>query len=124
MARAIPGPPGPKRECDHCQANDAPDLGPCCICEKTQGVRNIIMLSRRGVVSGHGWGCAQCDLPADGALAVLCDECTAEFQVDESVLKTACRGYPATEGRIAIADLPPGEFDHDPAKHAMTRHAR
>jgi hypothetical protein len=97
--------------------DDEPDLGPCCMCETTEGVMNIIVLSRRSAIPGHGWGCFSCGLPADGAFAVLCDDCLGLWQQDESRLMIACRGYPATEGRIPIADLPPGKFDHDDSKH-------
>jgi hypothetical protein len=95
--------------------DDAPSLGPCCICEGLAGVCNIIMLDRRCAVSGHGWGCAVCDLPADGASAVLCDDCMELYRREPERLTIACRGYPATDGRIAIAELPP--FGHDMTKH-------
>jgi hypothetical protein len=101
--------------------DDDTKLGPCCMCEATEGVRNILMLSRRGVVKGHGWGCVECDLPTDGAIVVLCDACLAIYQADESALRFACRGYPASEGRVPIADLPPGVFDHDESKHKEER---
>jgi hypothetical protein len=94
-----------------------PDLGPCCICESTENVHNVIMLDRRGAVPGHGWGCVVCGLPSDGASAVLCDACLPRWQTDESLLKIACRGYPKSDGRIPIAELPPGPFDHDTARH-------
>ena len=93
--------------------SDHPNLGPCCMCEGLEGVKNIITLSRRSAVPGHGWGCLVCDLPSDGAYAVLCDDCTSRWQEEPERLKTACRGYPS-EGRIAIKDLPEGHFDHDP----------
>jgi hypothetical protein len=67
------------------------------------------------------WGCFSCRLPNDGALAVLCDACLERWKDDESILKTACRGYPATDGRIAIAELPPGDFRHNDAAHAADR---
>lgn len=88
------------------------DLGPCCTCGTRVGVTNIVMLPLRGPSPGTGWGCVVCDLPADGAIAVLCDACT------EQPIKTVCDGYPKEGKRVAIDDLPPGEFDHDAAKHA------
>lgn len=90
-----------------------PSLGPCCGCTGTTLVRNVIMLNQRAAVPGHGWGCVVCRLPFDGAYAVLCDGCLRAWQANPATLKTACRGYPGTEGRIPIADLPPGVFDHD-----------
>jgi hypothetical protein len=98
-----------------CDEADAPSLGPCCVCERTEGVRNIVMLDRRAAIPGHGWGCAICHLPGDGAYAVLCDECLPKWRLDETILTLVCRGYPATEGRIPIAALPPGYFNHDPS---------
>jgi hypothetical protein len=94
------------------------DLGPCCMCETSQGVTNIIMLDRRCAVPGHGWGCVVCHLPNDGAVAVLCDDCHELYRRRPEYLLDACRGHPATEGRIAIEDLPPGPFAHDLTKHA------
>ena len=99
------------------QDGDLPGLGPCCMCERPDGVRNIVILHRRNAVPGHGWGCFVCGLPPDGASAVLCDLCADIYQADNSLLTTACRGYPGSDGRIAIAELPPGSFDHDRAKH-------
>jgi len=98
------------------EASDTPSLGPCCMCETLAGVRNIIMLDRRCVVAGHGWGCVVCGLPSDGACAVLCDACALLYLAGETPLTIACRGYPATDGRVAIAVLPP--FEHDITKHA------
>jgi hypothetical protein len=98
--------------------NGGPSLGPCCICETTEGVINIIMLDRRCVVPGHGWGCMVCGLPADGASAVLCDHCLERYQREPGALLFACRGYPASDGRIPIAELPEDIFNHDAVKHA------
>lgn len=100
------------------EANDDLYLGPCCICESDAGVTNILMLHRRCVIPGHGWGCVLCHLPPDGASAVLCGRCCALYRDGRAKLRFACRGYPGTEGRIAIESLPPdGTFGHDPACH-------
>lgn len=88
------------------------DFGPCCTCGTTEGVTNIVMLSQRGPTPGKGWGCVVCDLPADGALAVLCDDCL------EKPIRSVCDGYPKEGKRTPVEELPPGEFDHDAAKHA------
>ena len=96
--------------------NPAPVLGACCMCETLgEPVRNMIMLDKRAQVSGHGWGCVVCGLPSDGANAVLCDPCFDRFRQDPSVLTIACRGYPATDGRVAIAELEP--FQHNEWLH-------
>jgi hypothetical protein len=95
---------------------DAPDLGPCCICGGTLSVRTVIMLAVKNQVPGHGWGCVQCGLPADGASAVVCDACVARH-VDGlslySALRFACRGYPAEDGRVSIEALTEAH-EHDP----------
>jgi hypothetical protein len=97
--------------------DDAPALGPCCMCEGVSGVRNLMMLDRRGLVPGHGWGCVVCGLPSDGATAVLCDACLAAYRAGRK-LRFVCRGYPAKDGRAALEELPDGAFAHDEAKHA------
>src|SRR5438105_4608012 len=70
--------------------NGGHSLGPCCVCNGTDGVLNLIMLDRRAAISGHGWGCLICDLPFDGAYAVMCDPCWEKYRADETVLQTAC----------------------------------
>ena len=94
----------------------APRFGPCCNCGRTDGVRNITMLSRRGPTPGRGWGCVQCGLPLDGAIAVVCDDCTTIEP------KFVCSGYPVTLGRVPIKELSPDVFDHDMTKHPECYH--
>ena len=91
--------------------NVTPALGPCCRCGRMENVRNIMMLDRRGPTPGKGWGCLVCGLPNDGAIAVLCDDC-----IEQEPL-FVCTGYPATDGRTPIGELPPEPFAHDEAKH-------
>jgi hypothetical protein len=86
------------------------DLGPCCVCETTTDVHNILMLRSKAPITGHGWGCVACELAPDGALAVVCDGCLGQ------PLKFACRGYPASDGRIAITELA-GTHEHDLTRH-------
>ena len=97
------------------EEHETPDFGACCVCETTEGVRNMILLDKRAQVSGHGWGCFVCGLATDGANAVLCDPCLERFREDQSVLTMACRGYPASDGRVAIAELEP--FTHNEWLH-------
>lgn len=92
------------------------DLGPCCICEGTRGVRNVIMLHQKAPLAGRGWGCVVCGLPAGGAVAVLCDECLEKFQAKRAALKFACRGYPGQDGRVPFASLT-GQHEHDHRIH-------
>jgi len=92
---------------------DETDLGSCCACGKTGAdVRAIVMLDKRGPKPGHGWGCAQCGLPMDGAVYVLCDAC---FNA-KAEAKFVCVGYPKENVRIPIAEITE-PFDHDMSKH-------
>lgn len=94
--------------------DDLPQLGTCCTCGTSEGVRNIVMLDRRGPVPGQGWACLVCGLPPDGAVAVLCDACAAL----DGPPKFVCDGYPARGKRVPYDELPPGVFEHDPEMHA------
>ena len=98
-------------------ADDLPDLGSCCICEGTAGVRSIIMLDVKGPIAGHGWGCVVCGLPADGASAVLCDPCFDAYSKHGQLLRFVCRGYPALDGRAPVEEFTE-RHEHDMAKHA------
>jgi hypothetical protein len=102
---------------DEDTGSDAPQLGACCICEATDGVRTIVMLPVKGTVSGHGWGCVQCHLSMDGAIAVLCDACVGDY-ADGRTLRFACRGWPVSDGRVPIDHLTESHehdltIDHD-----------
>jgi len=58
-----------------------------------------------------------CDLPSDGALAVICEACAATFRsVMDPPLRFACRGYPGSDGRVPIDTLT-GTHEHDRSKH-------
>jgi len=88
------------------------DLGSCCGCGTREGVRNVMMLNMRAPVPGTGWGCVVCDLPSDGAVAVLCDAC-----LDRPV-KNVCVGFAKDDKRVSVETLSSAPFDHDPKKHA------
>lgn len=93
---------------------DFGDFGSCCTCGTTVGVVNFMMLPYRGPTPGKGWGCVVCGLPADGAVAVLCDTCVESGRP----IKFICTGYPNKDGRTPTDDtgvLTP--FDHDMTKH-------
>jgi hypothetical protein len=70
-----------------------------------------VMLDQRAPKPGFGWGCVVCDLPPDGAVAVLCDACIGQ------PIQFVCYGYPVENARVALEDLPFVEFKHDPVKH-------
>jgi hypothetical protein len=94
-------------------AEPPPDLGPCCACGKAGlMVRNIIMLPVRGPADGNGWGCFQCGLPMEGAVAVLCDACLES----EAEILQVCVGYPYLGHRQARKDFTE-PFEHDMSKH-------
>lgn len=88
-------------------------FGACCACG-TAGptVRNLLMLPYRAITPGQGWGCVQCGLPSDGAVAVVCDACLASG----APLIDVIDGWPAGQGRVPRARLT-APFDHDPARH-------
>lgn len=88
------------------------DYGPCCACEGTEHVRNIMMLHFKAPVPGTGWGCVVCNLPFDGAVAVLCDRCL-EIQAG---LRFAVNGFAADKKRIPYEDLR-GVHEHDMKFH-------
>jgi len=89
-------------------------LGPCCACGKEgPDVRNIMMLHRLSPTPGRGWGCIQCGLPMDYAIAVLCDGCLEA----KAEIRFVCTGYPASDGRTPIEDAPPARARHNPLYH-------
>jgi hypothetical protein len=104
---------------DDWPASQMPDteslaLGPCCACGKSgPDVRNIMMLDRLCPTPGRGWGCVQCGLPPDYAIAVLCDACLA----GKAEIKFVCTGYPASGGRTAIDQAPKVKVKHNPLYH-------
>lgn len=93
-------------------------LGKCCNCESGKDVRNIIMLNLElpEEYFDEGWGCVVCDLPANGASAVLCDKCFEEYKLQNITLKTVCGGYPYKNTRIPFEQLNK-KFEHDDSKH-------
>lgn len=60
----------------------------------------------------HGGNCFVCGMVGQ-AVAVVCDKCLGPPRV---ALRFACRGYPATDGRVPYGSLGPHP-GHDEAKH-------
>lgn len=90
------------------------DLGTCCACGKTgPSVRNIVALPYKAPQPGTGWGCSVCELPLDGAFAVVCDHC---MQV-RTPLQFVVDGLVADKGRAPI-DQVSEPFKHDNLRHA------
>ena len=50
------------------------ELGTCCVCEGEMEICNILQLGYK-VESETGWGCLQCGLAMEGAVALVCDTC-------------------------------------------------
>jgi hypothetical protein len=100
-----------------------PSLGSCCICETFEGVMVILLINRRAPVPGHGWGCAICGLPSDGACAVFCEPCYEFIEAGASPI-FACRGWPGSDGRIKFTELSDEHFDHIGAAHAEQEEGR
>jgi hypothetical protein len=88
------------------------DLGPCCICGESGSVHAAVMLPFKAPMRRGGWGCFVCGLPAEGASAVVCDSCVDGWRSGQVKLQFACRGYPATDGRVPIGELVE-PHDHD-----------
>lgn len=88
------------------------NLGSCCECRKTENVRNIWLTDKKAPISGKGWGCLTCGLPADGAVAVLCDECHIKLSALKINPKFVCRGYAGENERIICAELTE-DFNHN-----------
>lgn len=94
-------------------------LGTCCCCGGTEAVVNVVLLAQKSPTPGKGWACLQCGLSPDGALAVVCEGCLGAAGSMEAVLprlRWACRGYPATDGRVPIGTLA-GSHEHDESQH-------
>ena len=90
------------------------DLGPCCGCgRESVTVRNLLMLHRPAPIPGTGWGCHVCDLPPNGAMAIMCDACMAA----KTPPLRAIKGLAMGKRRIAIGDLLDEPFDHNQAIH-------
>ncbi|MBD2519939.1 hypothetical protein H6G93_34360 [Nostoc sp. FACHB-973] len=93
------------------------DLGVCCGCGTTDSrVQNILTLQKKALVPGTGWSCFVCGIPADGAVAVVCDQCLAQLEQGQEILKQAVLGHPLGKQRCDIAQLTE-DFDHKNIPH-------
>ena len=92
------------------------EYGCCCICESTQNVNNLIQLDYK-VESESGWGCVRCGLPAEGAIAIVCDACIDKHGKSEDLedkIKLLMNG---------IKRIPaPPVSDRVPHEHDLSRH--
>lgn len=96
---------------------DFENYGTCCVCgcesSPEHPVRNFICLGFKHPSPGHGWGCAVCGLPPDGAIAVICDRCLEEENFN---FKEICGGFGKDESRLPFPQNPE-KFEHDESKH-------
>lgn len=76
---------------------------------------NIVMLPFKSPSPGYGWGCFQCGLPMDGAIAILCDDCIGKYQTGTPI-KYVAVGFPFKNDRVPVSELKE-PFDHDLSKH-------
>lgn len=95
------------------EAEELPDFGACCACrQEGETVRNFVALDKRASVPGTGWGCVVCNLPSDGAIAVVCDQCLAENAAIQDVI----HGSADQKQRSPLMALTEN-FDHDHSLH-------
>ena len=91
------------------------DFGACCSCGREGddlNVQNVVMLEQKASTPGSGWGCVQCGLPCDGAVAVLCDTCVDLGRP----IQFAIAGLIKDNKRVPIDSLG-AEHKHDLSKH-------
>lgn len=94
------------------------DFGACCACllrKPVEQVQTLVLIDRR-TPYGDGWGCLQCHLPEEGAIAVLCNECV-EGQVQ---IRQFIKGKVLSHERAPFAELTE-PFEHRPAYHPELR---
>lgn len=93
------------------------DLGPCCICESTKDVDNLLQLDFK-VKSESCWGCWQCGLPVEGAVAAVCDACMEKYKDDVDIETKLKFLMDTAERRIP---MPPVE-ERVPHVHDLSKH--
>lgn len=96
-------------------------FGDCCACGKPLDGNdehiNLLSLKQRAPVPGTGWGCLVCNLPQDGAMAIVCDACLT----NEVEIKRVVYGRMTSGQRVPIGSLSQDVFDHRPEPHAADR---
>lgn len=91
------------------------EYGTCCVCESEMETCGIIQLGYK-VESESGWGCYQCGLPMEGAIAIVCGDCVDKHaETIEDQIKYLMDGK---KGRFPV---PPVEkrvtHEHDLSLH-------
>jgi len=86
----------------------------CCACGQNKRSRNIVMLEQKTLTLGKGWGCLQCGLKQDGAVATICDNCAA---LGDAKIRWVYDGW-VSEGKL----VPIEELPDIPHQHNLTLH--
>ena len=86
----------------------------CCACQQKTRSRNIVMLDEKALTPGKGWGCVQCGLSQDGAIAAICDACAEKGDPE---IRFVFDGY-ISDGKM----IPIGELPHIPHVHNLELH--
>ncbi len=85
----------------------------CCACGRRVRSRNIITLHRKAPQPGKGWGCVQCKLPSDGAVAAICDACLEA----NTPIQYAFDGYVLEGKLVPFSELPDAPHEHNMKLH-------
>lgn len=103
-------------QCNHHRQDGAPKpapfFGPCCACYQVVPLRNIAFLEQKAPTPGTGWGCVQCGLADDGAIALFCDLCADALKE----IRWACAGKIDKPERVPVGQLT-GKHKHNRARH-------
>jgi hypothetical protein len=90
--------------------------GACCACRRLRELSYVIEVEQLAPRPGRGWDCRRCGLPADGALAAICEECARTRRQ----IRDVCQSWVWEEGRVARGRLR-GRFAHKPAHRRARR---
>lgn len=101
------------------QPMDQDVISKCCGCNQIKVTNDVLMLDFKGPSPGKGWGCMVCNLPNDGAIAVLCEDCFKAVESHTMEIQTIVTGYIQDNQR---QPLPP-EDQRQPWQHDMEKHA-
>ena len=75
------------------------------------------MLPQKALTPGKGWGCVQCGLPSDGAVAAICDQCAENDHVE---IRYVFDGYITERKLVPIDELPKVPHEHNMEFHPET----
>lgn len=91
------------------------EYGTCCVCESEMQTCGIIQLGYK-IKSESGWGCLQCGLAMEGAIAIVCGACIDKYEGNvEDQIKYLMNGK---KGRLPV---PPAE-ERIPHEHDLSFH--